>query len=140
MLVFLYSVEDLLTIKSGQSVITKSTSTKCWTFHPELPPPLALVDRALEVVEPVSDPLLESQVHPPVRLLVDADGEVASLVQQRDSVNVGQLQLKIRPLHCETSVLHCDALRWLFSMEMLALNRNSPISDSFEESFLKQWK
>ena len=109
MLVFLYSVEDLLTIKSCKSVITESTSTssQCWTFHPELPPPLALVDGALEVVEPVSDPLLESQVHPPVRLLVDADGEVAPLVQQGDSVNVGQFQLKIRPL----TILYCTALR-----------------------------
>ena len=101
MWVFLYSAEDLLTIKSCQSVITKSTSTssQCWTFHPELPPPLALVDGALEVVEPVPDALLQSQVHPAVRLLVDADGEVASLVQQRDSINVGQLQLrKIIPL------------------------------------------
>ena len=100
MLVFLYSVENLLTIKPGKSVITKSTSTstECWTFHPELPPPFALIDGALKVVEPVSDALLESQVHPPVSLLVDADGEVASLVQQRDSVNVGQLQLKMRPL------------------------------------------
>ena len=47
------------------------------------------------MVEPVSDPLLESQVHPAVGLLVDADGEVASFIQQRDSINVGQLQLKI---------------------------------------------
>ena len=134
MLVFLYSVEDLLTIKSCQSVITKSSSTtQCWTFHPELPPPLALVDGALEVVEPVSDSLLEPQVHPAVRLLVDTDGEVAPLVQQRDSVNVGQLQLEIGA-DCETT-----ALDW-FCMEMLALNRNSPISDSFEQSFLKQWK
>ena len=84
------------------------------------------------MVEPVSDALLESQVHPPVSLLVDADGEVASLVQQRDPVNVGQLQLKTRPLTVRP-------LRWL-CMEILALNRNSPISDSFEQSFLKQWK
>ena len=47
------------------------------------------------MVEPVSDSFLESQVHSPVALLVDADGEVTSLVQQRDSINVGQLQLKI---------------------------------------------
>ena len=46
------------------------------------------------MVEPVSDSFLESQVHSPVALLVDADGEVTSLVQQRDSINVGQLQLE----------------------------------------------
>ena len=89
----MHSLEDLLTIKSCQSVITESSQR--WTFHPELPPPLALIDRALKVVEPVSDALLESQVHPAVRLLIDADCEVSSLVQQRDAINVGQLQLKI---------------------------------------------
>ena len=84
-------MEDLLTIKSCKSVITQSSNSR--TFHPELPPPLALIHRALEMVEPVSDAFLESQVHSAVILLVDADGEVPPLVQERDPVNVGQLQL-----------------------------------------------
>ena len=87
----MHSLEDLLTIKSCKSVITQSSHSR--TFHPELPPPLALIHRALEMVEPVSDAFLESQVHSAVILLVDADGEVPPLVQERDPVNVGQLQL-----------------------------------------------
>ena len=121
----------ILTIKSCESVI--SVAGVCGTFHPELPPLLALVDGGLDVVEPVPDALLQPEVHPALRLLADGDGEVAPLVQQRDSVDVGQLQLEIGA-DCETT-----ALDW-FCMEMLALNRNSPISDSFELSFLKQWK
>ena len=51
------------------------------------------------MVEPVSDALLESQVHPPVCLLVDADGEVASLVQQLDGLHLRQLDGKDELAH-----------------------------------------
>ena len=83
----------ILTIKSRESVI--SVAGVCGTFHPELPPLLALIDGGLDVVEPVSDPLLQPQVHAALRLLADADGEVAPLVQERHGVNVGQLHLQI---------------------------------------------
>ena len=65
----------------------------CGTFHPELPPLLALVDGGLDVVEPVPDALLQPQVDSTIRLLVDTDCQVTSFVQQRHSVNVGQFQL-----------------------------------------------
>ena len=82
----------ILTIKSCESVI--SVAGVCGTFHPELPPLLALVDGGLDVVEPVPDPLLQPQVQPALAPLADGDGEVAPLVQQRHRVNVGQLHLR----------------------------------------------
>ena len=82
----------ILTIKSRESVI--SVAGVCGTFHPELPPLLALVDGGLDVVEPVPDALLQPEVDPALRLLADGDGEVAPLVKQRHRVNVGQLHLQ----------------------------------------------
>lgn len=82
----------ILTIKSRESVI--SVAGVCGTFHPELPPLLALVDGGLDVVEPVPDALLQPQVDPALCLLADGDCEVASLIQQRHRVNVGQFHLQ----------------------------------------------
>ena len=82
----------ILTIKSRESVI--SVAGVCGTFHPELPSLLALVDCGLDVIEPVPDPLLQSQVQPALAPLADGDSEVAPLVQQRHCLDVGQLHLK----------------------------------------------
>ena len=98
------------------------------TFNPELPSSLALVHTALDVVEPVPDALLQPQIHPSLRLLSDADGQVTSLVQESHSINVGQLQLKYLIVLIASFQVY------------VTLNRNSPISDSLEQSFLKQWK
>ena len=59
------------------------------------------------MVEPVPDAFLESQVHPAISPLTDTDGEVASLVQEGHSVNVGQPQLKTNHL---SLALHCTVV------------------------------
>merc|ERR1719167_1208846 len=59
--------------------------------RPVVPPHLTLLHALPDGVVPVSDALRPPHVHLPLPLQVDADGEVAALVQQLDGLNLRKL-------------------------------------------------
>merc|ERR1719184_723881 len=59
--------------------------------RPVVPPHLALLHALPDGVVPVADALRPPQVHLPLSLQVDTDGEVATLVQQLDGLDLRKL-------------------------------------------------